>query len=86
MPNADTLLDRLYLKSQLSKWRFLAVACAVVALLAVTGRFSEHSPIEKEFVARISFDGIIGDNQETYELIDSVAENPKAKAAAKTQS
>jgi len=78
--NADTLLDRLYLKSQVTKWRILAVLFAVVAVIAATERFSTHSPIEKEFVARITFDGVIGDDQKIYDLIDDVSDNPKAKA------
>ncbi|NBX03468.1 MAG: S49 family peptidase [Alphaproteobacteria bacterium] len=78
--NADTLLDRIYLKSQLARWRVLAVVFAALALIAVVERTSINSPIEKDFVARITFDGIIGDDQEIYNLIDEVAENPKAKA------
>jgi protease IV len=78
--NADTLLDRLYLKSQITRWRMLAVAFGVIALLVVVGRHSQHSPIEKDFVARLTIDGFIGDDQELYTLIEDVAGNPKAKA------
>jgi len=78
--NADTLLDRLYLKSQITKWRILAVVFAMVALVISTERFNTHSPIEKEFVARVTLDGIITDNQKLYKMIDDLADNPKAKA------
>lgn len=78
--NADTLLDRLYLKAQLTRWRIVAVIFAVIAIVSATERFSPHSPIEKDFVARISFDGVIDDNIDVYNLIDDVADNPKAKA------
>ncbi len=78
--NADTLLDRLYLKSQISKWRILTVLFAIIALVAVFERSSVHSPIEKPFIARITIEGFIDDNQELYDLIDEVAENTKAKA------
>jgi protease IV len=78
--NADTLLDRLYLKSQITKWRILAVVFAVAALIISAERFNKHSPIEKEFVARLTLDGIITDNQKIYTLIDDLADNPKAKA------
>ena len=78
--NADTLLERLYLKSQITKWRIIAVVCAVLALVVLVERLNPHSAIEKDFVARISFDGFIGDDQKIYDLIDDVAENPKAKA------
>lgn len=78
--NADTLLDRLYLKSQITRWRLLAILFAAVAAFVIFERYSHHSPIEKDFIARLSFSGVIGDDQEVYDLIDDVAENPKAKA------
>src|SRR5271154_2521643 len=78
--NADTLLDRLYLKSQITKWRILAVVCAVLALIAIGERSSHDSPIEKDYVARLSFNGIIDDNQKIYDMIDDVADNHKIKA------
>lgn len=78
--NADTLLDRLYLKSQITRWRILAVLFAVLAGIVVAERYTTHSPIERDFVARITLDGLISDDQAMYDLIDDVAENPKAKA------
>ncbi|MBY0407476.1 MAG: signal peptide peptidase SppA [Rickettsiales bacterium] len=78
--NADTLIDRLYLKSQITKWRMIAFVFAVLGLLVVVERYNPRSPMEKDFVARISFEGFVGDDQRLYDLIDDVAENPKAKA------
>ena len=78
--NADTLLDRLYLKSQITKWRIFAVIFALIALVVATERYNTHSPIEKEFVARITFNGVIGDDQKIYDMIKDVADNSKAKA------
>lgn len=78
--NADTLLDRLYLKSQISRWRALAIVFAVLALIVLVDRSAAHSSIEKPFIARLTFDGFIEDNQEIYKLIDEMADNPKAKA------
>ncbi|MDX1975135.1 MAG: signal peptide peptidase SppA [Rickettsiales bacterium] len=78
--NADTLLDRLHLKSQLLKWRIVAILCAVIALIVVVERGNTHSPIDRDFIARISIEGFIGDDRKTYELIDDVIDNPKAKA------
>jgi protease-4 len=78
--NADTLLDRLYLKSQITRWRVLAVLFAVLAGVVFTERFAAHSAIERNFVARLTIDGIISDDQQMYNLIDDIAENPRAKA------
>ncbi len=78
--NADTLLDRLYLKSQITRWRLLAVVFAVLAGIVMAERYSVHSPIEREFVARLSLEGIIFDDQDVYDLIDDIADNSKARA------
>lgn len=78
--NADTLLDRLHLKSQLRKWRVLAILFAVLAVIFMIEQQMPYSPIEKSFIARLKLEGIIEDDQEIYDLLDEVADNPKAKA------
>ncbi len=78
--NADTLLDRLYLKSQIAKWRITAIILAVLVLIVGAERYNHHSPIAQEFVARMNINGIITDDQKLYKLIDDVGENSKAKA------
>lgn len=78
--NADTLLDRLYLKSQITRWRLLALAFALIAILVATDRYGGISPIERSYIARITFDGIISDDQELYKLIDKVEKSSKVKA------
>lgn len=78
--NADTLLDRLYLKSQITKWRILALIFAVVALIVTLERYNPRSPIEQDFIARLNIKGVIGDNRKLYEMIDDIGDNPNAKA------
>jgi protease-4 len=78
--NADTLLDRIYLKSQITRWRLFAIVMGVVALVAIAGKLGPHSPIEKDFIARLNIEGFIGDDRALYDLIDEVADNSKAKA------
>jgi len=78
--NADTLLDRLYLKSQIAKWRMLAVAFGVVALIAVMHHYSGHSAIGKDYIARITLDGIITDDRKVYKLIEDAGDNNNIKA------
>jgi protease-4 len=78
--NADTFLDRLYLKSQITKWRLLAIAFAMLALFVLIDQKAPHSAIEQPFVARLAFEGIIEDDQAIYELIEEVSTDPKAKA------
>lgn len=78
--NADTLLDRIYLKSQVTKWRLLAIVFAVVALLAVFGSVTMHTRNDGDYVARLSFEGVIWDDQKTYDLIDELESSKKVKA------
>ena len=78
--NADTLLDRIHLKSQLTKWRIIAIICVVLAIAVMVERVNPQSAMSKDFVARISFDGFIGDDQKVYDLIKDVSDNNKAKA------
>lgn len=79
--NADTLLYRLHLKSQAARWRLLAVLAIVVAVIFVIETKGGHSAIEGDYIARLTFDEIVLDDQELYELIDGVEKNPRAKAA-----
>lgn len=78
--NADTLLDRLYLKSQITKWRVIALLLLVVALIVSVERFNPRSPIEKDYIARVNVQGFIGDDKRMYKLLDDIADNPKARA------
>lgn len=78
--SADTLLDRLYLKSQITRWRLLAIIFAAVAAFALFGGIGKPSKIGRSYIARITFDGIISDDRDVYDLIDSVADNNNVKA------
>ena len=78
--SADTLLDRMYLKSQITRWRVAAVVFAVLALVALVGGTHKPASLGKPYIARITFDGIIGDDQNVYDLIDDVAHDKRVKA------
>jgi len=81
--SADTLLDRMYLKAQLNRWRIAAVVLAVVmlaGLVMMSGHGRMPGQLSKNYIARITFDSIIMDDQNVYELIDDVAEDKNAKA------
>lgn len=78
--SADTLLDRLYLKSQLRRWRLFAVLSLVVAAVVVFDRHFAGSPIESNYIARLTIEGIIDDDPQRDELITELQENKKVKA------
>lgn len=79
--SADTLIDRIYLKTQIRKWRLLAVVFAVLALLAVVKHNAPIASKDEDYIARITLDGVIGDDQKIYDLISEVEDDDKAKAA-----
>jgi protease-4 len=78
--NADTLLDRIYLKGQITKWRVLAIVFGVIALIALGSHNMRSSGAIGDYIARITIDGIITDNKKIYNLIDDVAANNRIKA------
>jgi protease IV len=77
--SADTLLDRLYLKGQITKWRILAIVFAVLTFIVSFESYLPGSPLENSYIARVSMDGLIFDDQKTYDLMDEVKKNPKIK-------
>ncbi len=78
--NADSLIDRLYLKGQISKWRALAVIFAVITLLVILRHNVPSKIIDNDYIARFTVSGVIGDDQKTYDLISSLQDDKKIKA------
>ncbi len=78
--NADTLLDRIRLKQQLSKWRILTIILALIAALVALEKNSKYSPIRSDYIARITVDGIITDDRKLSKLIDDTRRDLHAKA------
>jgi protease-4 len=83
--HADTLIDRIKLKTQLTRWRILAIAIAVISLVVLIESKSSSlggvgGPIRGHYIARITIDGVIGDNKKLSELIKEVKEDSYAKA------
>jgi len=78
--NADTLLDRIRLKQQVTKWRVVAIVIAVAALFMVVEKNSQFSPIKANYIARITIDGIITDDRDVSKLIETTREDSHAKA------
>ena len=78
--NADTLLQIIHLKRQLSKWRVIAIVIAVAAAFFSFEKFSKYSPIKSDYIARITIEGIITDNPKLTKLIDDTRNDVHAKA------
>lgn len=78
--SADVIIDRIALKSKIRKWQIIAIFFAVFATLAIAKpKFSKVA--DGDYIARITISGIVGDDQQLYDLIDSVADDKAAKAA-----
>lgn len=78
--SADTLLDRMQLKRQLSRWRLLAVLFAVLAAIAYVGNMVPVAGLQKPHIARLTFDDVIMDDRAIYDAIDEVSDNNSVKA------
>ncbi|MEQ1789757.1 MAG: signal peptide peptidase SppA [Rickettsiales bacterium] len=78
--NADTLIDRLYLKAQINKWRGLAMLFAIATLLIASYGAIPSKTKDNDYIARFTLSGVIGDDQKIYNLISSIEDDKKIKA------
>lgn len=78
--NADSLVDRLYLKGQINKWRAAAVVFAVMLVLVSVRHYVPGKMTDSDYIARLTISGVIGDDQKTYDLISSLEDDKKVKA------
>lgn len=78
--SADTLLDRLHLKRQITRWRLLAVLAVIFALLVLVEAGSSHSPIGRAYIGRLTLDGVIFDDLKRDQLIAEIRDNPHIAA------
>lgn len=86
----DSIIDRLKLKKSIVMWRALAVLFAVLSLLFAFGDTSSLSnnafskpktgTVNYPYIARISIDGIIFEDNDRDAIIRSIAEDKNAKA------
>jgi protease-4 len=78
--NADTLLDRIRLKQQVSRWRLIAIAVIIASLLFAFEKATSFSPIKSDYVARITIDDTISDDPAVTKLLAETGEDPHARA------
>ena len=82
--SADTLLDRLHLKRQITRWRLATLAVIVLSMVAIiesdTGQSSGASPMERAYIARYTLEGMVLDDPERDALLAGIRDNPKIKA------
>jgi protease IV len=77
--NADTLIDRSYLKGQITKWRTIAIVVVVLSAIFLTSRLD--TPMTTgSYVARVSIEGIIVDDPKRDELFADLEKDDSVKA------
>jgi hypothetical protein len=70
MINPDTLVERARLKSQVTLWRALTFVVLIVMVFAlIGGEALKAVKPEKPYIARISVDNIIFEDQERTDII-----------------
>jgi protease-4 len=86
MNNPDLLTERLKLKSQVSTWRTITFIILILSVLAAFGinkgidKLQNPNKSDKPYIARVSLDGIIFEDQERLDIIKELAEDDKVKA------
>lgn len=76
---SDYLVDRRRLKRRLAIWRTLAVVAIVAAIAAAYGRLGD-TVVGGDFIARLTIDGIIVQDDQRLQAIRDLADNDSVKA------
>jgi protease-4 len=81
--SADIIVDRMKLKSQVTRWRIIAIVALVLAAVFVSKGSqmgSETHSIGGDHVARVNISGIIMDDRKRDDLLDDIAADESVKA------
>lgn len=77
--NADTLIDRSYLKGQITKWRLIAISVIVLSVILLTN--SVNAPLMgMNHIARVTVEGVITDDQRRDALFAELEEDTSVQA------
>lgn len=76
---SDYLVDRRRLKRRLTFWRVLAVVAIVAAIAAAFGRLGD-TVVGGDFIARVTIDGIIVQDDQRLKVLRDLAKNTSVKA------
>lgn len=77
--STDALLDRMYLKSQLTRWRIGAIIALIIAALSWVHQSEQFTSV-RDHVARIRIEGVLNDDPKAHDVLMELAEDKRAKA------
>lgn len=79
--SADSIIDRIKLKEQITKWRAGAILLAVLlGLLIVTKSTTPVDLVDRDYIAKVQIDGLIQQDSERDQILKEISENPHVKA------
>lgn len=78
--SADALLDRMKLKSEVKKWRTIAILLVTLLAIVLLGKTMGETSISGKYIARINIEGIILENQERRQSLKKIANDNSVKA------
>jgi len=78
--SADEVIDRRRLKRRLTLWRVIAVVAIVAIVVVAVGRFKDSGFASKDYVARVSVNGIITTNLTRNDALQRISNDKNAKA------
>jgi protease-4 len=78
--SADEVIDRRRLKRRLTLWRVIAVVAIVAIVVVAVGRFKNSGFASKDYVARVSVNGVITTNLTRNDALQRISNDKNAKA------
>lgn len=83
-PVADLLIDRKRLKTQVMRWRALALLILVAGLGGYASQYTHDgvggAPIGVDYIARVNLEGIMEDDPDRNDILDDLRDDEKVKA------
>jgi protease IV len=78
--DADSIVDRRRMRRKLTFWRVIAAAAIIIAVIGGAALISNRTGVGGAYVARVTIQGLIRDDQERTRLLDRLAQLSSARA------
>ena len=78
--DADLIVDRRRMRRKLTFWRVLAVVFIAVIVIGAAAYFSNRSGLAGAYIARVTIQGLIRDDQERVQQLDRLSRSSTVRA------